>query len=165
MLGNPAMQQQQQHSESVQERGRTVPPMTLKEFEMEAARRVHPVAWRYVSFNAGGLTGKLTRKYLDRLRLRTRVLRDVSQVDTSVTLCDGSTLPFPLIIAPTAFHKLFHPDGEVLLPSDLAFISLPLFLILIIIVLTRSWLLQGRHRGWGYCIATTYSWPRYPCRS
>ena len=92
---------------------RKILPMTLKEFEEHARRHVHPVAWRYVSYNAGGLTGKMARRYLDRLKLRPRILRDVSKLDPSVTLCDGTTLPFPLIIAPTAFHRLFHPHGEV----------------------------------------------------
>jgi 4-hydroxymandelate oxidase len=45
------------------------------------------------------------------LRLRPRVLRDVSSIDTSLTLL-GMDLPHPVIVAPTAFHGLAHPDGE-----------------------------------------------------
>ena len=40
-----------------------------------------------------------------------RVLRDVSAVDTSTRLL-GSQFATPLCVAPTGFHGLAHPDGE-----------------------------------------------------
>ncbi len=43
--------------------------------------------------------------------LAPRVLRDVSAVSTSVSLL-GTELPTPVAVAPTAFHHLAHPDGE-----------------------------------------------------
>lgn len=46
-----------------------------------------------------------------RLRLRPRVLRDVSAVDTSLELL-GSRLATPVLAGPTALHGLAHPDGE-----------------------------------------------------
>ncbi|MCY1083327.1 alpha-hydroxy acid oxidase [Archangium lansingense] len=46
-----------------------------------------------------------------RLRLRPRVLRDVSSVDTSTELL-GAPLSSPILVAPTAFHSLVHPDAE-----------------------------------------------------
>lgn len=45
-------------------------------------------------------------------RFRPRVLRDVSTVDPGVELF-GATLNSPLGVAPMAFHRLAHPDGEV----------------------------------------------------
>ena len=45
------------------------------------------------------------------LRLRPRVLRDVSRVDTSVELL-GTRLRTPVLAAPSAAHGLAHPDGE-----------------------------------------------------
>jgi 4-hydroxymandelate oxidase len=45
------------------------------------------------------------------LRLRPRVLRDVTGIDTSVTVL-GQRLPTPIMVAPTGRHKLFHPEGE-----------------------------------------------------
>src|SRR3974390_2609641 len=45
------------------------------------------------------------------LRLRPRVLRDVTTIDTSTTVL-GQRTPTPLMIAPTGRHKLFHPQGE-----------------------------------------------------
>jgi 4-hydroxymandelate oxidase len=43
--------------------------------------------------------------------LAPRVLRDVRRVDTSADLL-GSRLRTPIAVAPTAFHCLAHPDGE-----------------------------------------------------
>jgi 4-hydroxymandelate oxidase len=45
------------------------------------------------------------------MRLRPRVLADVSTIDTTVTLF-GETLRFPLLLAPTAYHRLVHPEAE-----------------------------------------------------
>jgi 4-hydroxymandelate oxidase len=44
--------------------------------------------------------------------LMPRVLRDVSSVDTSLSLW-GTVLRTPVAVAPTAFHRLAHPEGEV----------------------------------------------------
>jgi 4-hydroxymandelate oxidase len=45
------------------------------------------------------------------LELRPHVLRDVSAVDLSVEVL-GTRLRAPLMVAPTATHRLAHPDGE-----------------------------------------------------
>ncbi len=45
------------------------------------------------------------------IRLRPRVLNDISNVDTRVTLL-GSAVPTPILIAPTGRHKLFNAEGE-----------------------------------------------------
>jgi 4-hydroxymandelate oxidase len=45
------------------------------------------------------------------LRLRPRMLRDVTAIDTRVSLL-GKQLPTPIMVAPTGRHKLFHPLGE-----------------------------------------------------
>ena len=45
------------------------------------------------------------------LRLRPRVLRDVAVVDPGTTLL-GRPVAHPIVVAPTAFHRMAHPDGE-----------------------------------------------------
>ncbi len=45
------------------------------------------------------------------MRLRPRMLRDVTAIDTRVTLL-GRQVPTPIMVAPTGRHKLFHPQGE-----------------------------------------------------
>ena len=47
-----------------------------------------------------------------RLRLRPRVLRDVSTIDMSTTIL-GEKIDFPICVAPTAMQKMAHPDGEI----------------------------------------------------
>ena len=44
--------------------------------------------------------------------LRPRGLRDVSEVDLRTTVL-GVEVSSPVMVAPTAFHRLAHPDGEV----------------------------------------------------
>jgi L-lactate dehydrogenase (cytochrome) len=46
-----------------------------------------------------------------RLELRPRVLTGVGAVDPTTTLL-GRPLPFPLVLAPTGFTRMVHPDGE-----------------------------------------------------
>lgn len=47
----------------------------------------------------------------DRIGFRPRVLVDVSQVDTTTTVM-GSSIPIPLVLAPTGFTRIATSDGE-----------------------------------------------------
>ncbi|EEU37876.1 uncharacterized protein NECHADRAFT_88152 [Fusarium vanettenii 77-13-4] len=47
----------------------------------------------------------------DRYRIRPRVLRDISVIDTSTTIF-GTKVKFPFGFSPTAMQQLAHPDGE-----------------------------------------------------
>jgi 4-hydroxymandelate oxidase len=51
------------------------------------------------------------RRAFERIRLLPRHLVDVSRIDTRSTLF-GRVHPFPILLAPTGYHKLFHPEGE-----------------------------------------------------
>jgi 4-hydroxymandelate oxidase len=84
----------------------------VPDFE-RAARAVLPLmAWEYI---AGAAADEITHGWncaaYQRLRLNPRVLQDVSKLDTRVTLL-GREFPFPILLAPTGYHKLFHPEGE-----------------------------------------------------
>jgi 4-hydroxymandelate oxidase len=46
-----------------------------------------------------------------RIRLRPRVLRDVSTIDTATTVL-GTAVTAPVLVAPTAYQRLAHDDGE-----------------------------------------------------
>lgn len=80
----------------------------------EAARTVLPP--EVFDYYAGGSFDELSlaTNLADwaALRLRPRVLRDVTAVDPGTTLL-GEAVPHPVVVAPTAFHRLAHPDGEV----------------------------------------------------
>ncbi|MEO5960876.1 MAG: alpha-hydroxy acid oxidase [Opitutaceae bacterium] len=85
----------------------------LPDFERAAQQRVSPMAWDYLAGAAADeITLRWNRESYDRLRLRPRVLVDVSHLDTRVTLL-GRQLPFPILLAPAAYQRLFHPEGEI----------------------------------------------------
>lgn len=68
----------------------------------------------------------LTEHFLWLLRLQPRVLVDVSRIDLSTTVL-GYRVSAPIMIAPTAMHKLAHPEGLNLLGrehSQLKFVSI-----------------------------------------
>ena len=72
-----------------------------------------PMAYEYVASGAADEhTVRWNREAFDRIRLRPRVLRDVASVDTRVTLL-GREHAFPILLAPTAYHRVLHPDGEI----------------------------------------------------
>jgi 4-hydroxymandelate oxidase len=87
--------------------------VSLFDFETLARARMSPMAWEYISGGAGDeITLRWNRESYDRIRLRPRVLVDVSSLDTRVKLF-GRELPFPILIAPAAYQRLIHPEGEI----------------------------------------------------
>ena len=87
--------------------------LSLPEFEERARRCMTPMAYEYVASGAADEhTVRWNREAFDRIRLRPRVLRDVASVDTRVTLF-GREHAFPILLAPTAYHRVLHPEGEV----------------------------------------------------
>lgn len=88
-------------------------PITVADFEPVAKQRMTHMAYEYVAGGAGDeITLRENQVAFDRLRLHPRVLVDVSALDTRVTLFD-QTLAFPILLAPTAYHRLVHPEGEI----------------------------------------------------
>ncbi|KAJ5786795.1 FMN-dependent dehydrogenase [Penicillium pulvis] len=61
----------------------------------------------------------------DRYKIRPRVLRNVSKVDPSTTICD-TKVSFPFGFSPAAMHKIAHPDGEVGTSRAAAAIGVPM---------------------------------------
>jgi isopentenyl diphosphate isomerase/L-lactate dehydrogenase-like FMN-dependent dehydrogenase len=66
-------------------------------------------------YYAGGAGDELTLednvRAWRRIRIRPRVLVDVSERDPGTTLL-GRRRPHPILVAPTAYHRLAHPEGE-----------------------------------------------------
>lgn len=86
--------------------------VSLCDFEPAAQRRMSHMAWEY--FNSGvadETTLRWNREAYDRLRLRPRVLVDVSKIDTRVSLL-GQELPHPILLAPIADQRMVHSQGE-----------------------------------------------------
>jgi 4-hydroxymandelate oxidase len=84
----------------------------LFDFEKGAKAKMTKMAFEYV---AGGAADELTlrwnRQAFDALKLNPTVLQDVTKIDTRTTLF-GHHMACPILIAPTAFHRLMHPEGE-----------------------------------------------------
>jgi 4-hydroxymandelate oxidase len=87
-------------------------PVNPDALEAMARERLPRTVYDYY---AGGAEDEVTlagnREAYRRLALRPRVLVDVSGIDTSLQLL-GHDLPHPILLAPTAFQRLAHPDGE-----------------------------------------------------
>jgi 4-hydroxymandelate oxidase len=79
----------------------------------ERARRALPRgAYDFYAAGAGGETTLAANLAAwAGVELRPRILRDVGAVDLSVDVL-GTRLAAPVIVAPTAAHRLAHPEGE-----------------------------------------------------
>ncbi|TMR93450.1 alpha-hydroxy acid oxidase [Nonomuraea basaltis] len=87
-------------------------PRNLREFEAAARARLDPAHYDYFAGGAGDeVTVRANEAAFGRLGLVPRVLRGVSKLQTDVTLL-GSRAAMPVLVAPTAFHRLADPEGE-----------------------------------------------------
>jgi 4-hydroxymandelate oxidase len=86
--------------------------LSLRGIEEEARRRLDPAVY---DFFAGGAADEVTTRANEttfaRIGLLPRVLRGSQARELAVTLL-GRRIAQPVIVAPTAFHRLAHPDGE-----------------------------------------------------
>jgi 4-hydroxymandelate oxidase len=89
-----------------------LPAADLMQFEPLARRRLSRMAYDYVRSGGGDeITMRENRLAFERLRLAPNVLQDVSQLDTRISLF-GVELNHPILLAPIAYHRLYHPEGE-----------------------------------------------------
>ncbi len=87
-------------------------PLNVQDFEALAAQNIPSFAWDYYRSGADAeLTLRANLEAWKEIELHYRVLVDVSSVSTSTTLL-GHELASPVVVAPTAFHRLAHEDGE-----------------------------------------------------
>jgi 4-hydroxymandelate oxidase len=86
--------------------------LNLHDLERAATERLPAMTHGYY---AGGANDEITvrenRAAYDRIALRYRVMVDVSRRNLSTTLL-GAHVAFPVLVAPTAFQRLAHPEGE-----------------------------------------------------
>ncbi|MGH7568874.1 MAG: alpha-hydroxy acid oxidase [Gemmatimonadales bacterium] len=87
-------------------------PVNLAEYEALARQRMEPAAFDYYAGGAGDeRTLAENRRAFDRAQLLPRCLVDVGRIDPGTRVL-GEPVAFPVLLAPTAFNKLAHPDGE-----------------------------------------------------
>jgi 4-hydroxymandelate oxidase len=90
-----------------------VQPLNVYDYEVLAAERLEAGAHGYYAGGAGDeLTLRDNVAAFQRWQLRPRVLVDVAACATSTTVL-GHELSMPLLVAPVAFQRVAHPDGEV----------------------------------------------------
>jgi 4-hydroxymandelate oxidase len=89
-----------------------MPPLNVDDYEALARERMPHASYEYYAGGAGDeatLAGNRTA--FARVVLRPRVLVDVSRIDLTTEVL-GTAVDLPILLAPTAFNCLAHPDGE-----------------------------------------------------
>ena len=87
-------------------------PINLFEYEALAQHYMTPIIWDY--FQGGSddeVTLRSNRSAFERIRLRPRMLVDVSNVQMQTSVA-GVTVNMPILVAPMSAHMLVHPEGE-----------------------------------------------------
>ncbi len=86
--------------------------VTLADHELHARTQLDDNAWAYFSGGAADeISLRANRSAWDALPLWPRVLRPLAGGHTRVPLL-GRTLAHPILLAPVAFQRMAHPDGE-----------------------------------------------------
>jgi len=87
-------------------------PVNVFDYEALAQARMETATW---GFYHGGSDDEVTlranRTAFERIRIRPRMLVDVTTCDIRTTVL-GTSVNMPILVAPTAMHCLAHPEGE-----------------------------------------------------
>ena len=82
------------------------------DYEILARTLMEPAAWNYYQSGSDDeVTLRANRAAFERIRLRPRMLVDVTVFDMRATAL-GTPINMPILIAPIAFHSFAHPEGE-----------------------------------------------------
>ena len=92
----------------------TVLPKTISDFERAAIPKMAPISRMYFEyFSDPKTTINKAREFYNSLRLLPRILQgDMENIDASLTIF-GQRLEMPVLIAPSAFHVMACPEGEI----------------------------------------------------
>jgi 4-hydroxymandelate oxidase len=97
--------------------------VNASELERQARELLRPEVYEYYAGGSGGeVTLRANHEAWRQVRFLPRVLRDISSVRTGVRLGHPLNLELrtPVAVAPTAFHRLAHPQGEIATASGAA---------------------------------------------
>ena len=88
------------------------PFLSVADYERIAEERLEPGPWAYLAGGSGDeWTLRENRAAFARWTFRPRVLCDVSAVSTATTVL-GTKIELPVVVAPVAYQRLYHPDGD-----------------------------------------------------
>ncbi len=86
--------------------------LTATDYLPYAQARLEPERWRYLQDGTGNGAGlRANEQAFEAVRLMPRPLADVRGGHTRIQLF-GQELAHPILLAPVAYQRLFHPDGE-----------------------------------------------------
>ncbi len=86
--------------------------LNIRDYERAAEERLDPATFGYIVGGAGDeWTMRENRAAFERWVLRPRMLVDVSEVTTATTVL-GTETSLPVLVAPTAYQRMAHPEGE-----------------------------------------------------
>ncbi len=87
-------------------------PVNLHEYQVAAQALLSPMAYGYVAGGSGDeVTLQENRAAFARWRLLPRYMRGIEQCEVGTSVL-GQEISLPVIVAPTAFHRLMHDVGE-----------------------------------------------------
>ena len=85
---------------------------SLAGYAAQARHHIEAHAWAHIESGADqSLTLTHNRAAFDQLRLQPEPLADLSEAHTRLQLL-GQTLQWPVLLAPVAYHRLAHAEGE-----------------------------------------------------
>lgn len=97
---------------TVYDQGAVLPLVSLDDYEAAAHTRLEPRVWEFIASGAADeRTLRWNREAFERQALAPRSFEDMSHLDTAVSLL-GHRLTTPIMLAPSAAHRLVHPEGE-----------------------------------------------------
>lgn len=100
-------------------------PVSFEELEAEAQKKMSVGGYGYVRSGAGGEeTLRNNQESFKKFSILPRVLRNVSNVDTSINLF-GRTYPHPFLLAPVGMLKLAHEEAELAVSKAAATYNVP----------------------------------------
>src|SRR5690349_16615234 len=86
--------------------------LSLDDFAAAAKQQMPNAIFEYVDSGAGDeYTMRWNRERWSAIKLKPRVLRDVSQISLETSFL-GQHFRIPILLAPTAYQRLYHPEGE-----------------------------------------------------
>jgi isopentenyl diphosphate isomerase/L-lactate dehydrogenase-like FMN-dependent dehydrogenase len=89
-----------------------VVPINVSDYETLAQACMEPTAWDYCQGGSDDeVTLRANRSAFERIRLRPRMLVDVSACKLDTTVLE-SQVSMPILVAPMAYHCLVHAEGE-----------------------------------------------------
>lgn len=93
--------------------GRKLNPRSVPDYQRLAQQRLEPAIWDYLADgdNSDSNSNETNENAFTAVRLTPRPLRDMRHGHTRLNLF-GQSLEHPIILAPIAYQRLFHPHGE-----------------------------------------------------